>query len=284
MKKSKKKINAAFVILLCANIFGMTGCGEKESESQQTGVEVQSVISEEQPGSMEAQTLADTDKTQEQSGETGGMRAYSDGEQERMEELRQSYQNETAKPEKMIQEVDSIEDVTEGTLCYITSAGKYYLPDREMTDEELLEIIDCDFRIVINTNGKTAAEYEAEDLAERAALEERVKAADGISEEEAIEIAKKAMEKDLGEKGKGLKLHVAEESYGWRTYLFDLADWSEYKDKGEIGYSIQFDNVEEIEELDDLFAYHCMVNAVDDSICGAYSSKGLDGNNVWYEH
>lgn len=25
MKKSKKKINAAFVILLCANIFGMAG-------------------------------------------------------------------------------------------------------------------------------------------------------------------------------------------------------------------------------------------------------------------
>lgn len=198
MKKSKKKINAAFVILLCANIFGMTGCGEKESESQQTGVEVQSVISEEQPST-------DTDKTQEQSGE-------------------------------------------------------------------------------INTNRKTAAEYEAEDLAERAALEERVKAADGISEERAIEIAKKAMEADLGEKGKGLKLHVAEEAYGWRAYLFDLTDWSEYKDKGEIGYSIQFDNVEEIEEFDDLFAYHCMVNAVDGSICGAYSSKGLDGNNVWYEH
>lgn len=184
-------------------------------------MEVQSVISEEQPGSMAEQPSTDADKTQEQSGETGGMRAYSDGEQE---------------------------------------------------------------RIAINTNGKTAAEYEAEDLAERAALEERVKAADGISEEKAIEIAKKAMEDDLGEKGKGLKLHVAEESYGWRSYLFDLADWSEYKDKGEIGYSIQFDNVEEIEEFDDLFAYHCMVNAVDGSICGAYSSKGLDGNNVWYEH
>lgn len=76
-------------------------------------MEVQSVISEEQPST-------DTDKTQEQSGETGGMRAYSDGEQE---------------------------------------------------------------RIAINTNRKTAAEYEAEDLAERAALEEKVKAADGISEE-----------------------------------------------------------------------------------------------------
>ena len=35
------------------------------------------------------------------------MRAYSDREKERMAELKQSYQNETVKPEKMIQEVDS---------------------------------------------------------------------------------------------------------------------------------------------------------------------------------
>lgn len=81
--------------------------------------------------------------------------------------------------------------MTEGTLCYIRSTGEYYLPDRELTDEELLEIIDCNFRIAFDTNRKTAAEYEAEDRAEREMLEEKVKAAGGISEEEAVEIAKK---------------------------------------------------------------------------------------------
>lgn len=285
-----KKRTKVIMPFLCAVAFMMTGCSSTESTSQQTGAEASPVISEEQPGSEEVQSAADTAQAQENKQEHNGgadsvMRAYSDKEQERMKELQESYQNETAKPENMIQEVDSAEEVTEGTLCYIRSTGEYYLPDRELSDEELLEIIDCNFRIAFNTNRKTAAEYEAEDRAERAMLEEKVKAANGISEEEAIEIAKKAMETDLGEKGKGLKLHEAEESYGWRAYLDDLTDWDEYKDKGEIGYSVQFDNVEAINELDELFAYHCMVNAIDGSICGAYSSKGLSGDNdIWYEH
>lgn len=286
MKKATKKI----MPFLCAIAFMITGCSSTESASQKTGVEAPPVISEEQPGSEEVESAADTVQAQENEHEHNGgagsvMRAYSDKEQERMKELQESYQNETAKPKNMIQEVDSAEEVTEGTLCYIRSTGEYYLPDRELSDEELLEIIDCNFRIAFNTNRKTAAEYEAEDRAERAMLEEKVKAANGISEEEAIEIAKKAMETDLGEKGKGLKLHEAEGSYGWRAYLWDLTDWDEYKDKGEIGYSIQFDNVEAIDELDKLFSYHCMVNAIDGSICGAYSSKGLSGDNdIWYEH
>lgn len=270
----------------------MTGCSNTGNAGQQTGEEAPPVISEDQPGSVEMESAADTVQAQEneqrQGEETGiVMRAYSDKEQERMKELQESYQNETAKPENMIQEVDSAEEVTEGTLCYIRSTEEYYLPDRELSDEELLEIIDCNFRIAFNTNRKTAAEYEAEDRAERAMLEEKVKAANGISEEEAIEIAKKAMETDLGEKGKGLKLHEADESYGWRAYLWDLTDWDEYQDKGEIGYSIQFDNLEAVNELDELFSYHCMVNAIDGSICGAYSSKGIFGDiddNIWYEH
>lgn len=121
-------------------------------------------------------------------------------------------------PENMIQEVDGAEDVIEGTLCYIRSAGEYCLPDRELSDEELLEIIDCNFRIALDTNRKTAAEYEAEDRAERAMLEEKVQAAGGISEKEAIEIARKALETDLGEKGKELEL-IINETYGWSSDL-----------------------------------------------------------------
>lgn len=291
MKKTTKKINNAFAPLVCAIAFMIAGCSSTESASQQTGVEAPPVISEEQPESVELESAADTVQAQEngqkQSEETDSiMRMYSDMEQERMKELQESYQQETAKPEKMIQEVDSAEDVTEGMLCYITSTGEYYLPDRELTDEELLEIIDCNFRIALNANGWTQDKVDEANLKERAALEEKVKVANGISEEEAIEIAKKAMETDLGEKGMGLTLHKADESYGWRAYLWNLTDWDEYQDKGEIGYSIQFDNLEAINEHDDLFAYHCMVNAIDGSICGAYSSRGMGDidDNVWYEH
>ncbi len=291
-KKSSKLVAVLAAVLTLANVFSLTGCGKTENTGSQTNQEAQFEISETEQEITSAQTDAsvqtgvDTARTQtdEQGVGTGGMmRAYSDKEKERMAALQQSYQNETAKPEKMIQEVDSAEDVTEGTLCYIISTGEYYLPDRELTDEELLEIIDCNFRICLNTNRKTQAEYEAEDRAKRAKLEEKVKAAGGISEEKAVEIAQKAMETDLGEKAKELKLCI--NTYGWSSDLC-VADWSEIKekDKGALAYSVGFNNVKEGMEIEDWLNYVCVVNAVDGSILEAYTIQGLGDNTVCYEH
>ena len=286
-KKSPKLVAALVAVLTLANVFSLTGCGKTENTGSQTNQEVQFEISETEQEITSAQTDVDTVQTQtdEQGVGTGGMmRAYSDKEKERMADLQQYYQDETAKPEKMIQEVDSADDVTEGTLCYIVSTGEYYLPDRELTDEELLEIIDCNFRISLNTNRKTQAEYEAEDRAKRAELEAKVKAAGGISEEKAVEIAQKAMETDLGEKAKELKLYI-NKTYGWSSDLC-VADWSEIKekDKGALAYSVGFNNVKEGMEIDNSLNYWCTVNAVDGSILEAYMIQGLGDNTVYYEH
>ena len=287
MKKKFSKLVAALdAVLTLANVFLLIGCGKTENTGSQADQEVQIEISESEQAVTSVQTDVDTAQAQtdEQSVGTGGiMRTYSDKEKERMAELQESYQNETAKPEKVIQEVDSAEDVTEGTLCYIVSTGEYYLPDRELTDEELLEIIDCNFRISLNTNRKTKTEYEAEDRAKRAELEAKVKEAGGISEEKAVEIAQKAMETDLGEKAKELKLHI-NETYGWSSDLC-VADWNEIKekDKGALAYTIVFNNVKDGIEMDDLINYVCTVNAVDGSILETYMIQGWD-NIVYYEH
>ena len=292
-KKSPKLVATLVAVLTFANVFSLTGCGKTENTGSKAEQEVSFEISKIEQEVTSAQTDAsvqtDVDTAQTQTDEqgvgTGGiMRAYSDKEKERMAGLQQSYQNETAKPEKMIQEVDSADDVTEGTLCYIVSTGEYYLPDRELTDEELLEIIDCNFRISLNTNRKTQAEYEAEDRAKRAELEAKVKAAGGISEEKAVEIAQKAMETDLGEKAKELKLYI-NKTYGWSSDLC-VADWSEIKekDKGALAYSVGFNNVKEGMEIDNSLNYWCTVNAVDGSILEAYMIQGLGDNTVYYEH
>ena len=292
-KKSPKLVATLVAVLTFANVFSLTGCGKTENTGSKAEQEVSFEISKIEQEVTSAQTDAsvqtDVDTAQTQTDEqgvgTGGiMRAYSDKEKERMAGLQQSYQNETAKPEQMIQEVDSAEDVTEGTLCYIVSTGEYYLPDRELTDEELLEIIDCNFRISLNTNRKTQAEYEAEDRAKRAELEAKVKAAGGISEEKAVEIAQKAMETDLGEKAKELKLYI-NKTYGWSSDLC-VADWSEIKekDKGALAYSVGFNNVKEGMEIENSLNYWCTVNAVDGSILEAYMIQGLGDNTVYYEH
>lgn len=294
MKKKSPKLIVHFAIVLAlANIFSLTGCGKTEDTNAQTNQEVQLDISEIEQEitsahtDMSVQTDVNAVQTQndEQGVVTGGvMRVYSDTEKERMVKLQESYQNETAKPEKMIQEVGSSEDLTEGTLCYIVSTGEYYLPDRELTDEELLEIIDCNFRISLNTNRKTQADWDKIILKERAELEAKVQAAGGISEEKAVKIAQKALETDLGEKAKELKLCI-NETYSWGSDLC-VADWSEIKekDKGALAYCVVFNNADKVTEIDDLLNYNCTVNAVDGSILEAYTLQGWGDTTVRYEH
>lgn len=225
-------------------------------------------------------------------------REYSDSEEERKKALWQAYEDGKF-PENVIAQVDNAEDAPVGTVCYIRSTGVFNLPAREMTDEEILEIIDFQHEMSCaveqGLNGKTpeqiAAEDLAKELAERAMLEEKVKEAGGISEEEAIEIARKAMEADIGEKAKELKVCISPEaeSYGRKLDLEDITDWDEYKDKGDIAYFVGFNNMENMEKPEDFFVYSCCVNAVDGSICGAYSFSGddecLDYDALdWYEH
>lgn len=288
MKQTKKRY--AVEVLLAVSILVLTGCGKKAAES--SGTEI-AEVSYDVP---QVQAVPNDGEEQDEAQEEGNevdqdaeinmivIRQYSDSEKERMKTLQESYQNETAKPENMIQEVDSADDVTEGTLCYIVSTGQFYLPDRELTDEELLEIIDCNFRIALSTNHKSQEDWDDINLKERAEFEERVKAAGGITEEEAIEIAKKTMEEDISEKAKGLKLAEPGSEYGWKAYLWDITDWEEYNAKGgELGWFVDFSNREDVEYMEELFS--CTVDAMDGSICGACTHQGfIDGETVWYEH
>lgn len=131
-------------------------------------------------------------------------------------------------------------------------------------------------------NGKTQEQMDLEDLTERAMLEEKVQSAGGISEEEALEIAKETMKTDIGVRCETMKLHT-ESVHGWRSFLRDITDWNEYNDRGEIAYFFQFDDVE-----DGLYSYHCVVNAADGSILGAYGLTlpydNVEYALVYYEH
>lgn len=130
---------------------------------------------------------------------------------------------------------------------------------------------------------RTKEEWDEITLKERAELEAKVKEAGGISEEEAVELAKKALETDLGDKGKDLTL-VIDEAFGWRSDLC-VADWSEIKekDRGAIAYSVGFNNAKEGMDEKELLNYNCVVKAADGSILEAYTIQGWD-NTVYYEH
>lgn len=166
----------------------------------------------------------------------------------------------------------------------LTGCGKTENVDSQTNQEVQLDITEDEIPAVQMDENAAQAQWDEETRAERAELEAKVKAAGGISEEEAVEIAKKAMETDLGDKAKELKLGI-DETFGWSSDLC-VADWSEIKekDKGALAYSVGFNNVEDVPQIDDWLNYVCVVNAVDGSILEAYTIQGLGDNTVYYEY
>ena len=140
-----------------------------------------------------------------------------------------------------------------------------------------MEIIDCNFRIAVNSQGWTQEKIDEANQRDRAIREEKIKAAGGISEDEAIEIARKAMETDIGETAKELEVVISSDytKNGRKLYLFE--------DDGVVNYSVHFDP-------EDSCNYNCKVNAVDGSIYEANSISGDVGlywdydDFIWYEH
>lgn len=200
----------------------------------------------------EVQVIADTIQGQKVSAD-GFSREYSEEERVRMEELRQSYQ-EGVFPEKTILQVDNADEVTEDTLCYIKATGEFYLPDRELTDEEFLEIIDFNYTMsyAIEQN-QEVQDIRAEMEAERKQLKEKVEAAEGISQEKAIEIAEKQMKSEIGARAEEKELMT--DVYGCGAQLI-----TDEEHGGAVTYHVGFGNP------NDHSTYLCVIDAFDGSV------------------
>lgn len=85
-------------------------------------------------------------------------RDFSDSENDRMKELRYKYEAEGLYPEKELLIINSEDDVDEDTICFYPELYKFYLPDRELTDEELLEYIDYTLKQDYALKERTAKE------------------------------------------------------------------------------------------------------------------------------
>ena len=197
------------------------------------------------------------DMVQEKETEADGFsREYSDEEIERKKELWQAYKDGKF-PENDIVQVDNEEDAPEGMLCYINSTGVFNLPDHEMTDEELLEIIDFQHKMSYAVSQSTAAqEARAEEEEEKSKQREIIEAAGGISEEEAIEIATKQMEAELGERAEGKEILKYQDGSA-AVIILDISKKTDYEHKGDLAYYVIFDNP------NDNSIYYCTIDAVD---------------------
>lgn len=207
----------------------------------------------------EVQDINDMVQEQRDAEADGFSREYSDEEKERSKVLWQEYENGVF-PNQVITQVDDAEDVTEGMLCYIRSTGVFNLPDQEMTDEELLEVIDFQHKMSYAVSQSPAAqEARSEYLAEEKRWQEKIQAAGGISEEEAIEIATKQMQAELGERAEGKEI-LRYQDGSVAVIKIDISENTEYEHKGDVAYMVHFRNPE------DHSLYECTIDAVDGSI------------------
>lgn len=69
-------------------------------------------------------------------------RPYSDSERERMDELREAYENEARFPEGELTMIEDPAEYKGKGVALLGDTTTFFFPDKEMSDEELLQIID----------------------------------------------------------------------------------------------------------------------------------------------
>ena len=103
-------------------------------------------------------------------------RKFTKSENERIENLRKQYEQSGMFPKGEIKKVEGDVEIEKNTLAFIIDESKFVLPERELTDEEILEILDFQYQ----------RDYSL--LAERE--KETQEMITNITEEEAVEMAK----------------------------------------------------------------------------------------------
>ena len=110
-------------------------------------------------------------------------RPLTDGEKNRLEELRQAYLEEGYFPQKELAMLDSPEKYKKGVAFY-AARSTFFLPEEEMTDEELLELIDFrekrDYSLAKITEEIEAGDYEYVKTEDSAVSEEMSQTEDSV--------------------------------------------------------------------------------------------------------
>lgn len=147
-------------------------------------------------------------------------RELTDEERERFYELRMKYQTEEKFPEGELKRIEAKEDAKEDTLCYLPETREFFLPERELTDEEMLQIIDWETK----TSYALLEDYEKNNPEEVKAQEEEKKKAKqmaekagGIDEEEAREKASQWMSALYGKTGDNMEVTTYVDTNGTGT-------------------------------------------------------------------
>lgn len=162
-------------------------------------------------------------------------RKYTEEEKRKMSELVQKYQEGTF-PEGELARAESIEEAERLGFCFLVPNRTFYLPDRELTEEELLQIIDFyakrDYAVTKQYEEEFADELAQQKEIEEQKIEEIVESG-GITEEDAVEIAQEWLIKIYGITGEGLESNHSYTDDVWvadRTELYHM-NWTDFPNR-----------------------------------------------------
>lgn len=130
-------------------------------------------------------------------------------ERKRFYELRVAYQTEGKFPEGELKRIGSAEDVENDTLCYLPDTRELYLPERDLSDEEMLQIIDWEtkssYALEENYENNNPEEVKAREE-EQKKTKQMVEETGGIDEEEAREKAAGWLSTLYGKTGENMEV------------------------------------------------------------------------------
>lgn len=128
-------------------------------------------------------------------------RPLTDGEKNRLEELRQAYLEEGYFPQKELAMLDSPEKYKKGVAFYAARSA-FFLPEEEMTEEELLELIDFrekrDYSLAKITEEIEAGDYEYVKTEDSAVSEEMSQTEDSVGLGEMSQTGRSQQEQGTG--------------------------------------------------------------------------------------
>lgn len=162
----------------------------------------------EQIPAKELQDIRQMQNSQENVQADGFSRKYSKTELERMECLEEAYQKGTF-PKQTIRQTEKDGQIPDDSLWYDTDSGTFYLPERELTDEELLQIIDFQYTgSYALEQGFAAKRAKKEWEQKEKQLKEEVRKEGGITQKEAQRIAETYLKTEFGCSGEEMECRI----------------------------------------------------------------------------
>lgn len=125
-----------------------------------------------------------------------------------MQQLQEAYQNGRF-PQQTITFTDSVGQIPNDSLRYDSDTGFLFLPDRTLTDEELLQIIDFNYtRDYAVSQGTAAQEARKEWEEKEESLKAKVQKEGWITEKEALQAAEEYLQTEFGLSAEGMTVDV----------------------------------------------------------------------------